>query len=267
MAFEGAISAEFAQKIIALPLGTTRWLVIISIMPLFSMLATQGMIRLATAFTLSFPLVTSLVSQAPDFDFGYGTLALLMLKEALIGALLGVLFGVPFWAVQAAGDIFDNVKGEAQGAVADPRGSDEMLLSGRFLSMLYVTYMLTSGGFLILIGIVYDSFELWPVTTLLPTLSVASLDPFLSVIQRILLLALIVGGPLIFMIFAIDIMVSFMARTAPNMEALTLGFALKALIGAMVLIAYMAIIPDMFAIASSYYEEIIVSLKDLLHGR
>ena len=79
------------------------------VFPLFTQVRTGVLIRSGFALGLSLPILTGAVAQMDGFEHAGSAfhLAFLAAKETFVGLLLGLLLGVPFWGVQAVGEVMD----------------------------------------------------------------------------------------------------------------------------------------------------------------
>ena len=160
----------------ALLLGMPRLFALVTVTPFLGSAVVTGQIRLLLVLALYLPLHPVIVSHLTDeitlsaalslaVD---GKLALLLLKEAVLGLMIGFLAGIVFWTVQSAGFFMDNQRGASMAEGTDILSGDQSSPLGQLLfqSLVYIFY--TSGAFLAFVGLVYASYGIWPVTQLLP---------------------------------------------------------------------------------------------------
>src|SRR5690606_5401593 len=87
----------------------------------------------------------------------------LILKEVMVGFVLGFLVAIPFWALEAVGFLIDNQRGASISDTLNPlTGSDTSPL-GLLFNQVFIIYFLLSGGMNLMLGILYDSFRFWSV--------------------------------------------------------------------------------------------------------
>ena len=160
----------------ALLLGMPRLFALVTVTPFLGSAVVTGQIRLLLVLALYLPLHPVIVSHLTDeitlsaalsLAVG-GKLALLLLKEAVLGLMIGFLAGIVFWTVQSAGFFMDNQRGASMAEGTDILSGDQSSPLGQLLfqSLVYIFY--TSGAFLAFVGLVYASYGIWPVTQLLP---------------------------------------------------------------------------------------------------
>jgi type III secretion protein T len=160
---------------------------------------------------------------------------LLLGKEALIGTSLGFLFGAILWAFEAAGQIIDTKIGASSSQVTDPLSGQQTALNGAFLGRLANFIFMFSGGFLLLISLILDSYQLWPVLAPQPTLSASSLTLFTHEFGRLMGLTTRIAAPCLVVLFAIDGVLGLVNRFAPQLNVFSLSMSIKTWASAFVL--------------------------------
>jgi type III secretion protein T len=122
-----------------------------------------------TAFVISLSLVVvppMVVAMPPALDMVQ--IVALLAKEVAIGAFMGYFANQVFWAVQSVGSIIDQQSGIGMAAMIDPVNRNQEGPTPGFLTQVVTNLMLASGGFLALLGAVYESYAVWPVFSALP---------------------------------------------------------------------------------------------------
>lgn len=105
---DASLTAQFLEVaypvISAASLAACRAMGVVVITPAFNRLGLTGMIRGCVAVAISIPMffpVFEALTAMPEH--GSVFIAGLLIKEFLIGILIGLLFGIPFWAAEVAG--------------------------------------------------------------------------------------------------------------------------------------------------------------------
>src|SRR6185369_16680209 len=120
-------------------IATARPIAAMLILPVFTRLGLTGILRAGIALALSLPLVAHLGSDLPALrSMSAAMLLAMILKETVIGFLRGLLFGIPFWAVQSAGDIIDTQRGSSIAYMTDPTALAEVSIIGTLLELMMV---------------------------------------------------------------------------------------------------------------------------------
>lgn len=216
--------------VLLLLVAMTRLSIMALVVPVFTRSGLTGMRRLAVALALSLPVALHLVPAFGQLlQTDAGTLSLLVGKEAIIGLLLGLGFGVPFWAVESAGDVLDMQRGSAIAYMTDPTLTSDVSISGTFLELVLVALFYAGGGPDMLLGALYDSYRLWPVFAPLPAMNAGNAGLALDLLDQVMRLALLLGGPLFVVLFLVDATMALVARISPQIHAFYLTLPVKAI--------------------------------------
>lgn len=225
--------------------ATARPMAMILILPVFTRLGLTGLLRTGVAFALALPVIPMLAADVPvAIGIGGGALLAVILKEAALGFLLGLVFGVPFWAAQSAGDIIDTQRGASIAYMVDPTAVSEVSITGTFLELLLVALFFLSGGPAIVIGALYDSLLLWPVLAPLPEFQADTGRLLLGLLDKVLLIALVVGGPIVFILFAVEAAMALVSRISPSLPVSDLSLPIKGIAMFTVLPIYLVFLVD-----------------------
>jgi type III secretion protein T len=236
--FEDVIKA-FDVYIIAFLLSLPRIYAFIYISQLLSSSVVTGMLRNAVILVLAFFAVPINLQYAADFDRGATTLFLYFAKETAIGILCGYVVSWIFWVVQAAGGLIDAQRGAAIAASVDPLRGEQASPLGNLLSRAFLTYMFANGGVLILLGILYKSFVLWPATKFIPIVSDAFPTMALSLFDNAMRLVFVMAVPILAVMFLAEFSLAIVSRFAPQLQVFILAMPIKSILAGIVLIFYM----------------------------
>ena len=189
-----------------------------------------GMLRMVFAMGISLPLLANGIPSS-EVVFEMNFMALL-LKEIMIGAILGFASSVPLAIALAGGGIIDFYRGAMIGS-PDPSGG-EATSYGSVFAILTLWLFASIGGFQIVTGTIYQSYDIWTVNSKFPTFDPGA-DALLLVLENILLGAVVLAGPLLIIMFLSDIIHLIGAKFGKNIDVGHLTFSTKNLIAMMIL--------------------------------
>jgi type III secretion protein T len=224
--------------VLARPLG------FLVLFPVFGWLGLTPLIRLALAVAIALPMMPSM----PDPVEG---LAVLLAKEFVIGAALGVVLGVPFWAAEMAGSYIDVYRGASASTVISPDGTAQPLVTGALFSLALVAIFIVGGGLREVIDTVYRSVEVWPVLQLTPSTGEALLLLATGLLTRVFTLTLALAAPIVIAMFLGDLILAFTSRFAGQINVFDTSLSVKNLIFLLILPLYL------YALASYYATDIL----------
>lgn len=225
---EAALVESLLAWLTALAVAAARVQGFVRFFPLFVRLGLQGPVSGGVALALAVPGAVVLQPLMPAV-MEAGPLALLGLvaKELLVGAGLGLLLGVPFWAVQAAGDVVDLYRGASAANLFDPLNVAEASTLGTVLLLLSLALFVVADGLPAALGVLYDSYAVWPPQQPLPRLDVEAARLFGRALSTIVNFAFILSAPLLIIMVASDIAYAFLGRSAQKLQIFDLSTGTK----------------------------------------
>ncbi len=165
--------------IIATGFALGRMAGVIMVMPAFTRIGLTGVLRAATALALALPLVPMIVEALAGRPLTVMIVAALLFKEVVVGLMIGLVLGVPIWAAEAAGDVLDLQRGSTAASLLDPLATTEESITGTLFGIAMVALYFGSGGLSLTLRTVYDSYRVWPVADVFPSLSTESSQFFI----------------------------------------------------------------------------------------
>ena len=223
--------------LVSLAVPAARMLGMFTVLPIFSRLGLTGLLRGGVALALALPLAPGLQAATDPMLRGGGTLTLLLVKEAAIGLVIGLVAGVPFWAAQTAGELLDQQRGSQSALVPDPSG-EEAGVTGTLLLLTSATVFLGAGGLRLLQDGVFESYALWPVASLTPAFSTDAGLRALGVLDRLLGGGLVLASPLLVAMLLAEVALGLVSRFAPQLNVFDLAMPVKGIVHAVGLPIY-----------------------------
>ncbi|MGI3777730.1 MAG: type III secretion system export apparatus subunit SctT [Janthinobacterium lividum] len=206
------------QWLLAFAFALARPLALVSLLPVFSRVGVAGPVRGAIAAVLCLPALPALNQAIASSGASAIVLLLLSLKEAALGTALGLLLGVPFWALEIGGDLLDLQRGATQGRVDDPAGFGDASISGTFLLVLGITLFASSGGLEVVADCLYRSWRIWPPLAPLPAMGAATPALLLGLLDQMLRQAVRLVAPVMLAMLLADVSLILVGRVAPGLR-------------------------------------------------
>lgn len=187
---------------------------------------------------------------------------LLILKEAATGYLMGIILWLPVRGLEMAGAILDTQRGSTQAQDFDVVFVNQTTPTAILLSQVFNGFFFSSGGFLLVVRLLYESVLIWPPLAFWPEISEKSLQLLLKFSGEMLLSGLIIVLPISMFMLLADIVISFIAKSAPNLNALTFGMPVKSGILIIMLFSYFHILyPELMRTFSNGLRVVLEVLK------
>lgn len=212
--------------------------------PMISSNSIPALVRVALALmvaALVFPQVSSAGYPIPDTGLAF---VLLLVGEALVGIITGFFLLLVFAAFQLAGQMFSLQMGFGASQVFDPLSQVQIPLMGQFLNLVAMLIFVNTSGFqkIFLIG-VQRSFERMRAVDLVLIRS----DIAQQVMARLSGLfqdALVIAFPILGTLVLVYVTMGLLAKAAPQMNLLVLGFPISIGITFVVLIVGMPFLAE-----------------------
>jgi type III secretion protein T len=139
-------SLTYEQWILGFSLTMPRFPGAFSLLPFFSTQVVPGMLRQGVATSLCLLLVPFVADQTASVRFSGTTLVVIIIKEVIVGVLIGYPLAVLFWAIEGIGFYIDNQRGSAMASSADPlTGQDSTPLGILFAQALHRLFHVERG--------------------------------------------------------------------------------------------------------------------------
>nr|WP_106784221.1 flagellar biosynthetic protein FliR [Lysinibacillus timonensis] len=227
--------------------------------PFFSYRTIPPQLKIALALVLSWMMYYTFSVDAIAID---GSYILLILKEAIIGLMLGVCAFIIFSAVQIAGGFIDFEMGFAMANIIDPQTGAQTPLMGQFLNILLMFVLLAiNGHHLILDGIFY-SYQFMPINELFPNFGdVRTPEYIVKLFGSVFAIAFQMSAPIVATLFLVTVALGITGKTVPQLNIFVIGFPIKIAIGFIVLFIVMGVLVQ---IMKYLVEFMIYAMRDLM---
>ncbi len=229
----------------------------IVVAPFFSSVLIPMRIKavLAVGITIViFPILSKQMNvEIPDNLIDY---VILVANEVIIGVSLGLVIAVIFGLFQLAGQFFSIQMGFGISEVFDPLSQIHVPLVGQFLTLLGTMIFLHLQGHVLLIEGVYESFYKIPVLDLVKSSKPLS-QLLITVFSDMFTVALKISLPIIGTLFIVTLGMGLLAKFAPQMNILMLGFPIYITVGfVMIVILLPYIVENGKAVMDIYFKKI-----------
>jgi flagellar biosynthetic protein FliR len=202
---------------------------LVFIAPFFGGKRLTGTARLVVVLALTLVLWPSAWAASESAPTEVHLVALLAVKEGLVGTALGLLVSIVFVAIEAAGRIIDISRGAQMSQVLTGQGADPSSPFGALLLLFAVVVFLALGGHHMVLSALSRSYQVvplfrWPRTGAWG--GVARLAVVMG--GEFFLIALGLSAPVLAANFLVELSLGLAGRMAPQMPAYFVGLPLKA---------------------------------------
>ncbi len=219
----------------------------VQIAPLFSSSAIPMIARIGFAMFVAgiiFPAIIGSGYVIPENMVHY---FLLVIGEALIGIIIGFYLVIIFAGFQLSGQFFSLQMGFGASQVFDPLAQIEIPLVGQFLNLIAMFVFLIINGFtkFVLVG-VEKSFKSIRAIDIVIGKNVL-FEMFSSRLGELFQDALTIAFPILGTLFLISVSMGLLAKAAPQMNLLMMGFPLAIGTAFLILLFCMPLLIQLFA--------------------
>jgi type III secretion protein T len=243
--------------LISLAYTAPRILAMFIPIPIFNSQIMPGLLRFSIAGVLGVMVAPMLMPLVNMSDLGGAQIFLMMIKEAFVGFVLGFMITIPFWAFEAVGFFIDNQRGASIAATLNPLTGNDSSPMGILFNQAFIVFFFVSGGFLLMLDVLYDSYLLWGVMSWTPEFRPETMVVMLEQLNKIVRVAVLLSAPAIVAMFLAEVGLALVSRFVPQLQVFFLAMPIKSALAVLVLMLYMSTLFE-------YGFEYIRDLRDIL---
>lgn len=200
--------------------------------PFFKNAAIPSQVKVFLSLLIAVSITNEFWMEQPVIEFHLWYLALLVLKEFMVGIVIGFAANLVFYAATFAGGIVDIDMGYQASLLFDINSNTPTLV-GTLKEMMVLMIFLYINGHHQIIEAVYASLRIVPITTFAITESTVALLVKFS--TNVLIIGIKLAAPVIVALFCTNLALALLARVAPQTNIFILSFQLKVAVGLIML--------------------------------
>lgn len=216
--------------------GTFMFIRILGFMmaaPLFRSSAVIPQVKIYLAIIIAVICTSAFWTEQPQMDFHLWNLVLLVLKEMLVGIILGFSANIVFYAARFAGGIVDIEMGYQTALIFDQNNTTPTLI-GELKELITLMMFLILDGHHYLFEALFASFRIVPLSTFAITNS--SVEILIGMAGTMLVLGVKMAAPVLVALFCTNLALALLARVAPQTNIFILSFQVKVFVGLIILL-------------------------------
>ncbi|MEI3597135.1 MULTISPECIES: flagellar biosynthetic protein FliR [unclassified Oceanobacillus] len=208
------------------------------VIPLFSYRTIPMPFRIGFSFFLALILFQTIDTSILALDHTY---IFLVVKEALVGLLIGLIAFIIVSALQVAGGFVDFQMGFAIANVVDPQTGAQSPLTGQYFYMIALLFLLAVDGHHLIIDGIFTSYEFVPIDAYLPLHEESIAEFIIQAFNYMFIIAFQMAIPIVGTLFLVDIALGIIARTVPQLNVFVVGLPLKIFVSFMAILIFLAL--------------------------
>jgi type III secretion protein T len=249
--------------LVSVVLSVPRLLAFMLVAPVFTSAVFPRLLRVGIAIGLGAPVAAGIfhqLSQQPP----QAQLTALVLKECVLGLLLGLALAAPLWAISSVGALTDNQRGANAAQQVTPFAQADASELGGALQLALIVLLATSGTFVAMYQLLLQSFQAWPVLQLAPDVTQFGFDLTASRIGEYMQRALLYAAPLLAIVLLVDFAFALMSVFAPQLQTYFASMPIKSLAALAILALYLFVL---LSHGEGYFLEVLRRESQLLESR
>ncbi|WP_100330924.1 flagellar biosynthetic protein FliR [Bacillus xiapuensis] len=228
-------------------------------MPLFSYRTIPAMHRICFSVVLAWMMYYAI--DAPSLQVN-GQYFMLIIKEALVGLMIGLVAYIILSAIQIAGGFIDFQMGFAIANVIDPQTGVQSPLVGQYLYMFSLLLLLALNGHHLMLDGIFYSYQLIPLEQTSIPFGDGRMAEYISrMFNSMFIIAFQMAMPVVAVLFLVDVALGIVARTVPQLNIFVVGFPVKIGVAFIVLLVVMGV---MLAVVQQLFEMMLYTMRDVM---
>lgn len=239
------ISQIFSAIFSAL-IAISRLAAALSLTPVFAKQYIPGTGRNVIIMGMAMPLFYVIYPTIPQSPLPILALIMLICKEVVIGVLLGWISGFIFYVSDSVGFVIDVQRGASMATTFDPVVGSQTSLLGSFLTQMMATLFFTMGGFLFFLGIIYQTYVMWPVFSYFPTFDVDFPMFCMQFVDDMMEVMFCLSAPILIVLFLAEFGLGMISRFAPQLNVFFMAMPVKSWLSMFFLLFYFSLLGILF---------------------
>lgn len=228
-------------------------------MPIFSYRTIPTTHRIGLSLFLAWIMYYTIDAPVFEIDANY---FMLIIKEALVGLLIGFVAFMILSAVQIAGAFIDFQAGFALANVMDPQTGVQSPLMGQYLYTISLLFLLGANGHHLLLDGIFYSYRFIPIDQAWISFGDDNLLEYVvKAFNQSFIIAFQMSIPVVGSLFLVDVALGIVARTVPQFNIFVVGLPVKIIASFIVLIIVMS---TMMVVLQQLFEYLIMTLRGLM---
>ncbi|MGM8211739.1 flagellar biosynthetic protein FliR [Virgibacillus sp. W0430] len=227
-------------------------------LPLFSYRTIPMTFKIGLSLFLSFIMLYTFDLSAISID---ETFLFLLLKEIVIGLLIGLMAYIILSAVQIAGGFIDFQMGFAIANVIDPQTGAQSPLIGQYFYIIALLFLLSVNGHYLLIDGIFYSYQFIPIDAFVPFADGSIAEYVITIFNRMFVIAFQMAIPIVGCLFLVDVALGIIARTVPQLNVFVVGLPIKIFVSFVVLLFFLSLY---MVLAKSLFELLFETMRRLM---
>ncbi|KGS14952.1 MULTISPECIES: type III secretion system export apparatus subunit SctT [Pseudomonas syringae group] len=251
---------DFFELILGMALAMARLVPCMLLVPAFCFKYLKGPVRYAVVAVVAMVPAPGISRALTSLNEDWFAIGGLLLKEVVLGTLLGMLLYAPFWMFASVGALLDSQRGALSGGQINPALGPDATPLGELFQETLIMLVIVTGGLSTITQVIWDSYSVWPPTSWLPGMTADGLDIFLGQLNQTLQHMMLYAAPFIALLLLIEAALAIIGLYAQQLNVSILAMPAKSMAGLAFLLIYL---PTLLELGSGQLTQL-ADLKSLL---
>ena len=228
--------------------------------PLFSIQSVPTRVKAGASLVMTLMMLPVLPASTVAYSGVIGYFVLI-LKEAVVGATLGLMCQLCLYVVNFAGQIIDMEMGLSMASMFDPSTRMQVTVTGNIYNYFVMLLLVVTNMHYYVIRAILDSFASFPVGQ--AVFRTGLKDILVDFVGNYLLISLRIVLPFFCCMLIINVVLGVLSKAAPQMNMFVVGIQIKVLAGVLVLVLLIQTLPT---VADFIFNEMKVVITEVYHS-
>ncbi|MBO5623044.1 MAG: flagellar biosynthetic protein FliR [Butyrivibrio sp.] len=232
-----------------------RLMTFIYVCPFFGGRQTPNLVKIGYGLLISILLYGAVPYTPPDYNTVAGYMVI-VLKEAMVGLLIGFSVTLCEQIAAFAGAVVDMQIGLSMVSMMDPATSQQITITGSLYSQYLTMALIITGMYQYILKALVDSFTLVPING-----AVINTDRMLQTMLNFMKEYIVIGFriclPIFIITFMTNVVLGVLAKVSPQMNMFSVGIQIKIIVGLMIMFITITMLSD----ASNF---IFINMKEMM---
>lgn len=219
---------------------TARFFGLMFIFPLFSKTYLTSMLKIL--LSLSFALIVFPAYSTLHMDQSLVLSIFYMVKEFVLGVMIGYVVSIPLWVIEACGNLIDTQRGEQMGAIVSNSTGNPSSSIGKLVLQAFIVYFISINGLLFVLEFAYRSFTIFPLDSVLPLIGEKFAVNYIDLFKSFFMWSILLALPVVIMMFVVELILGLISSFLPQTNVTVLSMPIKSSVGIFVLIVYLSVL-------------------------
>lgn len=221
-------------EMLAFILVLIRVSVFFALWPIFGVASVPAVAKIFTSLIISIILFPNIEWRSLSADLGSMVIVTMVLREVMIAMILTFVARTLFYSVNVCGRLVSTTIGLSSAQMFNPSMEMSVNTLEQMQLMFATLIFLTWGGHHIFLTAMSESFQILPLSASFTSLP--SVETLSSLAQQVVVVGLKLSGPLIAIIFFMNVALGLVGRAVPQINVLITSFPANIMTGFFILL-------------------------------